>query len=287
MITLFLLGEKGLSALNSLVVNKYNINFVIIGKDNNIKNDFSFEIENFCIKNNINYCFRLNYIYHEWKYAFAIGWKWLIPEIKNLIIFHDSILPKYRGFNPLVTALINGDSKIGVTALFESESVDEGDIIDTSVIEIQYPIKIKDAIEKIMICYNQLVLSIANKIVNNIAIIAYKQNSSAATYSLWRDNDDYTINWNQSSDIISRHIDASGYPYLGAKTLLDGINITILSSEIISDIYIENRSPGKILRLDNGIPIVVCGSGLLRLKDIQCNEESIFPIKKLRSRFHD
>ena len=271
----------------TVILNGYKIKFVIIGKDNNIKNDFAIEIENLCIKNNIDYSFRINYIYREWEYAFAIGWKWIIPHVKNLIIFHDSILPKYRGFNPLVTSLMNGDTKIGVTALFASKHADEGDIIDISSIEIQYPIKIQDAIEKITACYKELALSIANKIVNNTTIIGYEQDSSVATYSLWRDNDDYIINWNESSDRIKRHIDASGYPYLGAKTIFNGVTVTILSAEIISDIHIENRSPGKILKLDGGIPTVVCGAGLLRLDDIKYNEKSILPILKLRSKFHD
>ena len=34
----------------------------------------------------------------------------------TLLIFHDSLLPKLRGFNPTVTALIAGEIEIGVTA---------------------------------------------------------------------------------------------------------------------------------------------------------------------------
>lgn len=237
------------------------------------------------MQHSIPCCLRKDNTSYKWNYAFAIGWRWLIPTTKNLIIFHDSILPKYRGFNPLVTALINGDTEIGVTALFASELADEGDIIDTSTIGIQYPIQIITAIESITGCYMRLALSIANKIRDEVQIVGYEQDSSIATYSLWRDESDYIIDWTQSADKIKRHIDASGSPYLGAKTSLNGINVRVLSADIISDLNIENRTPGKAFMIDNGVPIVVCGSGLLRLNDVRYNGDSILPITKLRSRF--
>ena len=50
--------------------------------------------------------------------ALAIGWKKLInSSYQQVVVLHDSLLPKYRGWNPLLTALINGDSRIGSTAL--------------------------------------------------------------------------------------------------------------------------------------------------------------------------
>jgi methionyl-tRNA formyltransferase len=57
-----------------------------------------------------------------------------------LVVFHDSILPQYRGFNPLVSALINGDSRVGVTAMGTDE-FDKGDIIGQRTIAINIPSK--------------------------------------------------------------------------------------------------------------------------------------------------
>ncbi len=48
--------------------------------------------------------------------VFIVGWQYLIRQIEGtIIVFHDSVLPRYRGFAPTVTALINGDPAIGVT----------------------------------------------------------------------------------------------------------------------------------------------------------------------------
>ena len=65
----------------------------------------------------------------------AIGWRFLLPLELNekltipIIVFHDSLLPKYRGFAPTPTAMMCGETTVGVTALFASEKVDQGDII--------------------------------------------------------------------------------------------------------------------------------------------------------------
>ena len=50
-----------------------------------------------------------------------------------MIIFHDSLLPKYRGFAPLVNSLINQEKEIGVTAIKASQNYDEGDTVTDNI----------------------------------------------------------------------------------------------------------------------------------------------------------
>src|SRR5215472_4617343 len=79
--------------------------------------------------------------------AFLVGWQFLLPHAdSDVIIFHDSLLPRYRGFAPTTTALIKGDTEIGVTAISPSEAVDEGPIFGQKSTSISYPIKIKEAL---------------------------------------------------------------------------------------------------------------------------------------------
>ncbi len=42
---------------------------------------------------------------------------------------HDSLLPKYTGFSPLIWALINGEQEVGLTAHLMDEELDAGDIV--------------------------------------------------------------------------------------------------------------------------------------------------------------
>ena len=106
--------------------------------------------------------------------SIAAGWRNLLPTSPGkLIIFHDSLLPKYRGFNPLVTALINGDDVLGVSALWAAENYDEGEIIFQEKVTIAYPIKIKQAIDTIEPLYANLtknVLSVFETIINSLVL---------------------------------------------------------------------------------------------------------------------
>lgn len=210
---MYVMNKKGLEVLTSLIKNdlsKY-IKYVIGAKDKNVINDYYSEIKHLCEVCKIDF-----YDKNEKKqllivdYRIAIGWRWLIKDSKNLIILHDSLLPKYRGFSPLVNSLINGEKKIGVTALFADKEYDKGDVIQQEFAEITYPIKISKAIDIISKLYSKITCELIDKVQTAI-IKASKQNERDASYSLWRDNDDYFINWNWGSDYIERFVDSLGY----------------------------------------------------------------------------
>ena len=48
---------------------------------------------------------------------------------KGIINIHPSLLPKYRGATPVQTAIVNGDTKTGVTIIKLDEQVDHGPIL--------------------------------------------------------------------------------------------------------------------------------------------------------------
>lgn len=290
---LFVLGEKGKAVLQFFLENQLqdSIFKVVIGNDNALKNDFSTEIATLCDNSGIQFELRTNsssqFDQSEHLVAIAAGWRWIILDsFKCLVIIHDSLLPKYRGFNPLVTALINGDQEIGATALLGTEEFDKGPIICQAKTQIVYPIKIKDAIHEMANLYFQLTHKIYDLFSEGNIPVGKTQNEIQASYSLWRDQKDYEINWSESSQYILRMIDAVGDPYLGAKTSLNGETITVNAAEISEDIEISNRCPGKVLFNTNGKPTVVCGSGLITITEaVNSRGESVIPLNHFRSRF--
>ena len=285
MVNLYLIGNKGFISLRNIDQIYYKlIKTVIIGRDKNIVNDYSDLIIKYCKNNLINYVVQNKTYNNTSDYSIAIGWRFLINDDSKLIVFHDSILPEYRGFNPLVTSLINGDSEIGVTALRASTEYDKGEIIEQKIIKISYPIKIESAIEKISSCYANLLNSILSKILSR-NLNSRPQDESLATYSLWRDNFDYKINWHYDSSTIKRFIDAVGYPYNGAFTFLDNSKIIIKDSEITSDVKISNREPGKVIFKKQNNYVIVCGKGLLMVAEFFSEDGEKIDLKKFRLRF--
>jgi methionyl-tRNA formyltransferase len=289
-IALYLMTYKGLKVLEGIVDNNLldQLNYVCIGRDQNVENDYSREIEEICIK------FRINYFFNSAKktiihngYFIAISWRWIIKAPNPIIVLHDSLLPKYRGFAPLVNSLKNGENEIGVTALIANDDFDTGPIIMKEAVSINYPIKINDAIQIISGLYSKIVSSLFFLISNETEIEAFPQNEEDASYSLWLDDKDYSIDWSLDSNSILRFIDALGFPYLGARAKMGEKEIIIQEAEICNDIKIVNREPGKVVFMKEGKPIVVCGIGLLKIINaIELDtRKSIFPLKKFRIRF--
>lgn len=281
MIRINTLGYKGYYVLLNIKQFYPIIDEVVIGKDVNVENDYYDEVVNLCKINNIRYYNRKEEPKCESKYIILIGWRWLMPTDTQLVVFHDSLLPRYRGFNPLVSALINGDEHIGVTCLFGEEGYDKGAILGQEQIVVKYPLKIDQAIKLVSELYLKLMIIFLSKIQDGKVINSYNQDESKATYSLWRDEDDYLIDWSWDSMKIKRFIDSVSYPYSGAKTRVNGCILKILDSEIVEDVFIENRMPGKVIFKDKRGLTIVCGKGLLLIKTLYRDDSTLFDYSTL------
>lgn len=291
---LYVLGKKGLAVL-ARICSQFSptcVAYVYCAADKSIQNDYYQEIIDYCQKNNIDAYTRgsaeMPPSAHECEYKFSVGWRWMIQDAINLIVFHDSLLPRYRGFAPLVNMLIAGEDKIGVTALFASQKYDRGDIIAQAERPIKYPLSIEEAIEKIIPIYCELAVDILTKIFTQSYIVGTTQNESHATYSLWRDDEDYNIFWSDSADAIGRFCDAVGFPYKGAQSNINGVSFTIAKVTFYGEEQIERRKNniGKVVFMEDNLPIIVCGEGLLKIdKYIHNLTGDENPALPFRSRF--
>ncbi|MBV9564997.1 MAG: hypothetical protein JOY90_31800 [Bradyrhizobium sp.] len=214
-----------------------------------------------------------------------VGWQYLLSQITpSTVVFHDSLLPKYRGFAPTATALIKGDREIGVTALHPNVGTDEGPIIAQRSLPITYPIKIETALTLQAGLMKDLAVDIIERWRRN-RLFATPQHDESASYSIWRDDTDYEIDWSSNAQAIERFVNALGFPYSGARTTVGGTEtIRIFDVTALPEMHFEIRDAGKIWKLDDGRPIVVCGAGMVRLEKWQHENRSEFAFQRLRTR---
>ena len=285
----YLMTSKGLVFLKALLDSKnLNILYVVSECDSALDKDYFKEIKELCSSCSIPFFHRLKAPKIKNDYLIiAVSWKWIInSNFSNIIVLHDSILPKYRGFNPLVSALINGDKEIGASAIFGNSDYDKGDIIKQIKRTITYPIKIKEAI----LIINELYIEIAQYLItylsSGILPPSSPQEEEKATYSLWRNEEDYLINWHNTSKQIKRFIDAVGSPYKSASSYIDKKKVRIIEANEYPDKIIENRKPGKIIFIKNKLPVIVCGEGLLIIKKLEDDYgNSLLPLSYFRTLF--
>jgi methionyl-tRNA formyltransferase len=222
----------------------------------------------------------------------CVGWKYLVSEEMandvegRVIVTHDSLLPRYRGYAPLATALINGEETVGVSVIIANNEVDAGDILYQKEISVQQGDTVNDLIKKLLPFFSEGILSTLKKMMGG-NLLRIPQNNNEATYSIWRSEDDLWIDWLQPAEVIERSIRALGLPYMGARTKLENEIIIIKSAMVVPDIKFEIRQAGKVWRLDEkGRPVVICGEGMLLITDAEIEKKPLIPMKRLRVKFN-
>lgn len=281
--------KKGYSLLVDTIIRYHSLfEVVVIGRDAALDDDYRDEIVALCDEHRIAWCDRSPDLSIQTEFAMAVSWRWLIdfpPD--RLIVFHDSLLPRYRGFNPLVSCLINGDSQIGVTALLGGERYDSGPILAQSATSIEYPCTIAKAIDATANNYREVAISVLEQLATGRPLVGVPQDDTEASFSLWRDEEDYRVPWDRPADWLARFIDAVGPPYKGALTFVNGRPARIVAAQCLPDVRIENRQSGKVVWTDGGYPVVVCVDGLLRITGLVDDQsrESLLPLERFRTRF--
>jgi methionyl-tRNA formyltransferase len=219
----------------------------------------------------------------EAELVFVVGWQFLLPPDARMVVFHDSLLPRFRGFAPTVAALIAGEPEIGVTALRPVPEPDAGPILAQHSQPVDYPAKVRDVLERLVDSYVACSRDVLRAHAEG-TLVEMPQDSTQATYSIWRDDTDYLIDWSDSATRICRTIDALGWPYPGAKTILGATTLTVLNAKPGPHLRFEQVHPGKVWSLVDGLPTVVCGEGTVVLTDVRDEQGLVYRFDRLRVR---
>jgi methionyl-tRNA formyltransferase len=216
---------------------------------------------------------------------FLVGWQYLLPfQDSRVVVFHDSLLPRYRGFAPTVAALLAGEDSVGVTAFNPDSGVDSGPIFAQASMLVRRPARIGE----VLTGQAQLMVDLAIELIARMhsgPLVGQAQDEAHASYALWRDKEDYFIDWSWSATAIERFVYAVGYPYEGAHTLLKDTLIVIDECRVIEDLNFHHRDPGKVWSNGPNGPVVVCGTGLIELTALRTADGSPFRLDGLRRRF--
>ncbi|BFU46430.1 methionyl-tRNA formyltransferase [Krasilnikovia sp. MM14-A1004] len=289
-LTLYAMTAKGVAAFDALWATvPAAVRSVVAARDPGTRDDSYERLAAACARHGVPFLDRADEA-PATEFAIAVGWRWLIPARPGttLVVFHDSLLPRYRGFNPLVTALIEGDAEAGVTALLATSEYDRGDILGQVAVPLPRPIRIADAIDLVAGGCARLAADLGARIAAGQRLSGVPQDEGRASYSLWRDDADYEMDWSVPAARLRDFVYAVGPPYAGAATRLNGLPVRVWDVAVEPDVVVANRVPGKVIFLRDGRPTVVCGSGLLRI-DVMTRADdpatSCLPLTRFRTRF--
>lgn len=284
---LYLMNRKGLAVLEAACSTGVEISHAVTAPAAGMKDDSDQRISAVCKARGIPVFVRAAPPMFMADVTIAAGWRWLL-DVENLVVLHDSLLPRYRGFAPLVTALINGEPEIGVTAFLaaKDQPPDTGPIVAQRSIPVAYPARVGAVIDRLLPLYTDLATAICDGVRAGEPLRYAAQDERLATHSLWRDELDYRIDWGRDDRRICRLVDAVSDPFPGAWTELAGEQVRVLAATTAPDIRIEDRQPGKIFALRGGSRcVVVCGTGMVEILALTDPQGQPRTLTRLKERF--
>ncbi len=182
---------------------------------------------------------------------------------------HPSLLPKYRGPSPIQAAILNGDTKTGVTIIKMTEGIDEGPIIASSSFIIgKVKITHEELEEELAKMSAKLVKETIPKWIKG-EIEPEKQDESKATYTKKIKKEDGRIDWNSSAREIERKIRAFN-PWPSAFCKAEDKIMKILKASVLKQTETgPSREPGKVYLAPNDQIAVQCGKDYLIVEELQ------------------
>ena len=175
---------------------------------------------------------------------------------------HPSLLPQYRGAAPIQRALLDGKDKTGVTVFRLAKSMDSGDILAQSEINIASEHNASDL-------YNILSdfgCEIAAKSLNSLPLRFKPQDDSLATFADKLSKEEFALSFHDMSaeKIFNtvRALDMSG----GAYVLINNKRVKLWRVALRNDLHDDES--GKVLELVNN-PVISCCDFAIELIEVQ------------------
>lgn len=185
------------------------------------------------------------------------------------INLHGSLLPAYRGAAPINWAIINGETRTGVTIIEINEVWDAGAMLGTAALEIDPLETAGELHDRLALLGPDLMLDVIDRLeAGTLTPVAQDHRRACRAPKLTKQ--DAAIDWNQPADALQRRIRGM-WPWPGAYTHVqhrdqaDRQRIALARARVVSDAGPGDLAPGQ---LDHDLH-VVCMPGRLELLEVR------------------
>ncbi|ATL65693.1 methionyl-tRNA formyltransferase [Nocardia terpenica] len=190
---------------------------------------------------------------------------WMPAELYDLpphgtLNLHDSLLPKFTGFSPVLWALISGESEIGLTIHRMDEGLDTGDILVQHALAVGPNATGTELVRAGMELIPGALREALTAIETGTAVWR-PQNKAERTYFHKRSDRDSHIDWSWPAMDLERFVRALSEPYPRAYTHYRGQRVEVLAATVSQARY--GGTPGRVIVQEGG-GAVVCGPDAYR-----------------------
>ncbi|MHA7128423.1 methionyl-tRNA formyltransferase [Algoriphagus namhaensis] len=191
---------------------------------------------------------------------------WNMPPIGTFNL-HASLLPNYRGAAPINWAIINGETKTGVTTFFLKHEIDTGSILFQEEVDILPEEDLGDVYTKLMNLGSDLVVKTVEAIASDAVTPKVQDESLALHHAPKIFKETCEIDWKQRAVDIHNLVRGLS-PFPAAFTEFNGNNCKIYKTEIL-DTQADDLKPGEWKSDSKSYLHVQTGTGLLSILELQ------------------
>ncbi|SIR62152.1 methionyl-tRNA formyltransferase [Williamsia sterculiae] len=197
----------------------------------------------------------------------ANNWRtWLPPELFSIpthgtLNLHDSLLPRFTGFSPVIWALISGATETGLTAHLMDDDLDTGGIIAQRSVPITESSTGTGLVQETIDQIPEVLLDALDRIEDGTATVT-PQDLTQRSFFHKRAEVDSLIDWHKPADEIERFIRALQDPYPNAYTHFRGERLRVVRAHVSRSIY--GGTPGRVFIGEDDGMVIVAGDEAYR-----------------------
>ena len=209
---------------------------------------------------------------------------WAMPRLGTFNL-HASLLPEYRGAAPINWAIINGETRTGVTTFLLNHEIDKGAIIEQEAVDILAEDNIGTLYDKLMNIGSELVVRTVEKVASGgYATIEQMHIDEATLKSAPKIfKDDCKVDWSRSGrDIVNLVRGLAPYPAAWTPIYREGEecgSIKLFGVRFEADN--KTGSVGEVVTDMRTYLGVRCQDGVIYLDDLQLAGKRRMAIKEL------
>ncbi len=185
-----------------------------------------------------------------------------IPKFETINL-HASLLPKYRGANPIQRAIINGDKQTGICTMITELGLDCGDVCLKEVIDIDDEMTCVDLFEIIAEKSPELIEKTLIGLVNK-TISPQKQCEEGVCMANKLTKEETMIDWSKQAEEIHNLVRGI-YKFPSAYFVYNGKIIKVLETRVLE----EKGTCGEFVKFSKDGVVVGCGKNCILLVKVK------------------
>lgn len=186
----------------------------------------------------------------------------------GIINSHFSLLPQWRGADPITFSILSGQSKTGVSLMLLDIGMDTGKIIVQKSLAISSGETTPSLTDKLITLSDTLITEYVPKYLADEVKARQQPHPDRATYSRRLTKSDGIIDWSKSAKEIEREIRAF-IDWPKSKTTFGSVDVLITKAHVVPINHAGNL-PGKLdIQFDIGVLMVECGNGSLCIEALK------------------